>query len=282
MVAKIIDGRKIAKQIRQDIADEVKQLQSKQGIVPCITTVKIGKNPESELYLKLRNNACKEVGIKTKLVEFSEKTSEKEVLKSIYELNQDNGVHGILVQFPIPGHISQDKLIEALDPDKDVEGLHPFNMGKTLLGDENLVPCTPQAVLTILEYEKIKFEGLDVVIVNHSDLVGKPLAAMFLNRNSTVSVCHIFTRDTKKYTSRGDVLVTATGVPKLINGDYVKKGAFVVDVGISKTNDGVCGDVDFDSVKNVAGRITPVPGGVGPVTVACSLRNMVKTFRNFV
>lgn len=280
MVAKIIDGRKIAKQIRQDISDEIKKLQSKHNLVPCITTIKIGSNPESELYLKLRNNACKEVGIKTKLVEFPEKTNEKEVLKSIHELNQDCNVHGILIQFPIPGHISRDRLIEALNPDKDVEGLHPFNIGRTLLGDEYLVPCTPLAVLTIMEYEKIKFKGLDVVIVNHSDLVGKPLAALFLNRNSTVSVCHVFTKDAKKYTSRGDVLVTATGVPKLITGDFVKKGVFVIDVGISKTNDGVCGDVDFDSVKNVANKITPVPGGVGPVTVACSLINMVKTFRS--
>ncbi len=280
MVAKIIDGRKIAKQIRRNISDEVKQLQSKYNIVPSITTIKIGENPESELYLRLRDNACKEVGIKSNLVEFPEKTSEKEVLKSINELNQNDDVHGILVQFPLPGHISQDKLIEALDPDKDVEGLHPFNMGRTLLGDEHLVPCTPLAVLTILEYENIKFEGLDVVIVNHSDLVGKPLAALFLNRNATVSVCHVFTKDTKKYTSKGDVLVTATGVPRLITSDYVKKGAFVVDVGISKTKDGICGDVDFDSVKDIAGKITPVPGGVGPVTVACSLENMVKTFQN--
>jgi methylenetetrahydrofolate dehydrogenase (NADP+)/methenyltetrahydrofolate cyclohydrolase len=170
--------------------------------------------------------------------------------------------------------------MKTVDPEKDVEGFNPVNMGRTLIGDEHIVPCTPLAVLVILEYENTDLKGKDVAIVNHSNVVGKPLASLFLNRNATVSICHVFTKDIKKYTTKADILVTATGKPRLITGDHVKENAFVIDVGIVKTEDGVCGDVDFESVKEKAGKITPVPGGVGPVTIACSLRNMLKTFKN--
>jgi len=197
-------------------------------------------------------------------------------------LNKNNDVHGILIQFPIPNHIKGDSLINALDPNKDVEGFNPFNMGKTLIGDEHIIPCTPLSVLTILEHEKTKFEGTDVVLVNHSNVVGKPLTALMLNRNATVSICHVFTKDLKSYTKNADILITAAGVAGVIKSDHVKKDAFVVDVGIIPTKDGVTGDVDFESVKNKAGKLTPVPGGVGPVTVACALINMIKTFKNCV
>ena len=282
MTAKVIDGRKIAKNLRSNISDEVKELVSKYKIVPNIVTIIIGDDPSSKLYLRLRDKACEEVGIKSSHVKFSADVSEKEVLQTINNLNNDNSVHGILIQFPIPEHISQDKLINSLNSKKDVEGFNPVNMGKTIIGDEYIIPCTPLAVLTIIEHENINLKGLDVAIINHSNVVGKPLASLFLNRNATVSVCHVFTKDMKKYASNADVLVTAAGVPKLIKGEHVKKDAFVIDVGIIKTQDGICGDVDFDSVKNIAGKITPVPGGVGPVTVACSLINMVKTYKNCV
>jgi methylenetetrahydrofolate dehydrogenase (NADP+)/methenyltetrahydrofolate cyclohydrolase len=170
--------------------------------------------------------------------------------------------------------------MSTIDPKKDVEGFNPVNMGRTLSGDEYLVPCTPLAVLTILEYEKTNLEGKDIVIVNHSNVVGKPLSALFLNRNATVSVCHIFTKDMKEYTTKADILVTAAGKAKLITRDYLKDNAFVIDVAIVSTKDGICGDVDFESVKDIAVKITPVPGGVGPVTIACSLENMIKTFKN--
>lgn len=282
MTAKIVDGRKIAAELRKNISIEVEQLKSKYKIIPNVTTIKVGNDPSSELYLKLRDKACDEVGIKSNHLEFPENVSEKEVLESIDKLNEDRNVHGILVQLPLPNHISQDTLINALDPKKDVEGLNPHNMGRTLNGDEYIIPITPFSVLTILEHEKTELKGKDVVIVNHSNHVGKPLAALFLNRNATVSVCHVFTKDLENYTSQADILVTATGVPKLIKNGHVKNNAFVIDVGIIQTKEGICGDVDFESVKEIAGKITPVPGGVGPVTVACSLKNIIKTFLDCV
>jgi len=282
MTAEIVNGRKIAEGIRKKISEEVKKLESKYKIVPNITTIKIGDDPSSAIYLRLRDKACEEVGINSNHLEFPEDVSEEEVLQAITRLNSDDKVHGILIQFPVPEHLSADKLVNALDPKKDVEGFNPENMGRTLINDEYIVPCTPLSVLTILEHEKIKLEGKDVVIVNHSNVVGKPLTALFLNRNATVSVCHVFTKDMKSYSSKADILVTATGLPKFIKNEHIKKGAFLIDVGIVKTKDGICGDVDFESVKDKAGKLTPVPGGVGPVTVACSLINMVKTFKNCI
>jgi len=282
MTASVIDGKKIAAELRKKISKEVEQLKSKYQIIPNIITIKIGSDPSSDLYLRLRNKACEGVGIKSSLLEFPENVTEKEVLKTLKKLNNDSNVHGILIQLPLPNHIKHDKLINSINPKKDVEGLTPYNMGRTLIGDEHIIPCTPLSVLTILEYEKIKLEGKDVVIVNHSNIVGKPLSVLFLNRNASVSVIHIFTKDLKSYTSKADILVTAAGVPKIITKDYIKNNAFVIDVGIIKTEDGICGDVDFDSVKEKVGRITPVPGGVGPVTVASSLKNMIITFKNCI
>jgi methylenetetrahydrofolate dehydrogenase (NADP+)/methenyltetrahydrofolate cyclohydrolase len=280
MSAEIVDGRKIAEKIRKNVTHEIEKLKLEYKITPNIYTIKIGNNPESNIYLKLRDTACEKVGIKPNNIELPESASEEEVINLISRLNEDKKVHGILIQFPIPKHLSSDKLISSLNPKKDVEGLTPLNMGKTLVGDEYIVPCTPLAVLKILEEEKIRLQGKDVVIVNHSNIVGKPLTALFLNRNATVSITHVFTKDLKKYTADADILVTASGIPKLIKKEHIKTGSFVVDVGIIKTSDGIIGDVDFESVKNIAGKLTPVPGGVGPVTVACSLVNMAKTFRN--
>jgi len=276
MTAKIIDGKIIAKEIRKKISEEVNKYDNK----PKIATIKIGSDPGSELYLRLRGNACKDVGIESTIIEFSNDVSEAEVLNTIRKLNNDRNIHGMLIQYPIPNHILPSKLMSTIDPKKDVEGFNPVNMGRTLSGDEYLVPCTPLAVLTILEYEKTNLEGKDIVIVNHSNVVGKPLSALFLNRNATVSVCHIFTKDMKEYTTKADILVTAAGKAKLITRDYLKDNAFVIDVAIVSTKDGICGDVDFESVKDIAVKITPVPGGVGPVTIACSLENMIKTFKN--
>lgn len=282
MSCKIINGKKIAEQIRNNVSKEILKLKTTYKIQPNIVTIKIGSDPSSDLYLKLRDNACKEVGIKSSHLEFKEDESEKEILKTIYKLNQDKSIHGILIQLPVPKHISSDNLINALDPKKDVEGLNPYNIGRTLNGDEYIVPITPMSVLTILEYEKTKLEGKNIVIINHSKHIGKPLAALFLNRNATVSVCHIYTKDLKSFTTQADILVSATGVPKLIKNEHIKENAFVIDVGIIKTKNGIYGDVDFESVKEKVGIITPVPGGVGPVTVACSLINMIKTFKKCV
>lgn len=280
MTATVIDGREIAKKIRKEIYDEVVSLKSKYNVTPKITTLLIGNDPGSKLYLKLRDNACNKVGITSDHLEFDENVSEDEIIAAIQNLNNDENVHGILIQYPAPSHISQDTLMSSIDPKKDVEGFHPYNMGRTLLGNESIVPCTPFSVLTILEHEQVDLKGKDVCIVNHSNVVGKPLAALLLNRNATVLVCHVFTQDTKQYTSKADVLITGAGVPKLITADHVKKDAFVIDVAIIPTKSGICGDVDFESVKEKAGKITPVPGGVGPVTIASALKNMIKTYKN--
>ncbi|RLF29374.1 MAG: bifunctional methylenetetrahydrofolate dehydrogenase/methenyltetrahydrofolate cyclohydrolase [Thermoplasmata archaeon] len=279
MTAEIIDGKKIAYDIHKSLAREIKSLRQIYGIPPHMATVKIGGDPSSDLYLRRRDDACRQVGIKTSYLEFPKNISEDSVLDSIYKLNLDESIHGILIQFPIPDHISESRIMDAIAPWKDVEGFNPYNMGRTLAGDEDLVPCTPLSVITILEHEHIDVRGMDVVVVNHSNVVGKPLAALLLNRDASVSICHVFTHDLKQYSCKADVLITATGVPRLIGADHVKKNAVVIDVGIVKTEKGICGDVDFDSVKKKASIITPVPGGVGPVTIACCLKNMVKTFK---
>lgn len=282
MTAKVIDGRKIAKNILQNVAKDIKYIKSNYQIKPNITTIIIGSNPESDLYLRLRDKACNEVGIISSHLNLAEDVSEQKVIDSINELNIDEKVHGIFVQFPLPKHLAIDKIINTIDPSKDVEGFTSHNMGCILLGEEYIIPCTPLAVLKILQNEKYNVKGKDIVIVNHSYIVGKPLTALLLNRNASVSVCHVFTKNLRQYTSNAEVLITGAGVPKLITVDLVKKDAFVIDVGIVKKEDRVCGDVDFESVKDIASKITPVPGGVGPVTVACSLENMTKTINNCI
>jgi methylenetetrahydrofolate dehydrogenase (NADP+)/methenyltetrahydrofolate cyclohydrolase len=282
MTATIVNGREIAKELRKKISEEIVLLKAKYGRSPEIVTIIVGNESSSKLYLKLRDNACSEVGIISKHVEFDAAASEQKILQTIQRLNADDTVHGILIQYPVPKHLSSEKLMQAIDPRKDVELLKPENLGRTLMGDEYLVPCTPLSVLTILEHEHVGLSGKDVVIVNHSTVVGKPLTALLLNRDATVAVCHVFTKNLKQYTSKADIVITGAGVPKLITKEYVKDNSIVIDVGIVETKDGVCGDVDFESVKEKVAVITPVPGGVGPVTIACALKNMVKTYRNCV
>lgn len=280
MTATIINGREIAKQIRTTIKTQVEQLQKKYKKEPRIATIVIGDNPSSELYLKLRTTACNEVGIRSKILRFDAKIPETTLLQSIQDLNNDPSIHGIFIQYPVPPHLSAYKLMSTVAPRKDVEGFHPENLGRTLLGDELLVPCTPLSVLTILAHEQIPLKGKDIVIVNHSNVVGKPLAGLLLNRNATVAISHVFTKDLKAYTTKADILISGAGVKNLITQDHIKEKAIVIDVGIIETKDGVCGDVDFESVKKKASLLTPVPGGVGPVTIACALSNMVKTYQN--
>lgn len=282
MTAKIVNGREIATAIRHDVSNEIAALISAFKISPSIATITVGHDPSSDLYLKLRENACKEVGIISSHLDLAQNVSEEKVLRTINQLNLDHAVHGIFVQYPVPKHISQDRLMSAIDPNKDVEGFNPVNLGRTLIGDESLVPCTPRAVLTILEHEHVSLKSKDIVIVNHSNIVGKPLAALLLNRDATVAICHVFTKDMKQYASKADILITAAGVPQLITKDHVKDHAIVIDVAVIETKSGVCGDVDFNAVKEKVDLLTPVPGGVGPITIACSLMNMVKTYKNCV
>ena len=276
MTARVINGREIAKRIRERVRERVMELKEKHGIEPVMGTVIVGKNEESELYLRLRDKACAECGIGIRHLRFDENAGENEVIEGIEKLNNDDSVHGIMLQQPVPSHMHVQKLIEKIDMRKDVEGLTSHNMGKLMFGDERIVPCTAKAVVKILDHADVKLEGADIVIVNHSPIVGKPLAIMMLNRNATVSVCHVFTKNLKNYTKRADVLITATGVPGLIKEDSIKEGCIVIDVGISKSDGGVRGDVKFDEVKEKASIITPVPGGVGPVTIACALENLVE------
>jgi methylenetetrahydrofolate dehydrogenase (NADP+)/methenyltetrahydrofolate cyclohydrolase len=282
MTARIINGRDIAQEIQKKIAENVIQLKKKYTIEPLIITISIGQNASSELYLKLRTASCNTAGINTKRLHFDKNVSEKTILQTIQNLNNDPTVHGIFIQYPVPSHLSAHNLMQAITAKKDVEGFNPENLGRTLIGDEELVPCTPLSVLTILEHEHIMLKGKDVVIVNHSNVVGKPLAGLLLNRNATVSICHVYTQNLKQYSSNADILITGAGVRNLITKDYIKNNAIVVDVGIVETKDGIHGDVDVESVKEKAAVLTPVPGGVGPVTIACSLSNMIKTYRTCV
>lgn len=264
----IVDGRAIAREIEQRIRDEMKSGR------PNVATILVGGNEESELYARLKERACRRVGFESKTLRLA---GSEGVLDAVREMNDDEDVDGIMVQLPVPG-MNHGSVAGAIDPVKDIEGIHPCNIGMTMLNREVLVPCTPLAVVKILEHENVDVKGKDVVIVNHSNIVGKPLAAMMLNRNATVSVCHVYTKKLADYTSRADILVTGAGVRGLITGEHVKEGSVIIDVGMVKGKGRVYGDVDFDSVKEKAGMITPVPGGVGPVTIACMLENALRAY----
>ncbi|MDG6228977.1 MAG: bifunctional 5,10-methylenetetrahydrofolate dehydrogenase/5,10-methenyltetrahydrofolate cyclohydrolase [Candidatus Thermoplasmatota archaeon] len=277
MTGRIIQGRPIAEKIKDTVKSEVDSFKQLYGYIPSILSIIIGDNPEAHLYLKLRDNACRTVGIKSLHEVLSSDTSENELLDIIKENNASNNIHGMLIQFPLPPHFSLNRIMNTLSPDKDVEGFTPRNLGNLLIGTEHLVPCTPLAVIEILDHEQIDLQGKHVVIVNHSTVVGKPLTALCLNRNATVTVAHVYTQDLMKMTQQADILITAAGVPGLITSHHIKKDCMVIDVSIVKTNEGVSGDVVFSEVLEKASWVTPVPGGVGPVTVACALQNMMRT-----
>jgi methylenetetrahydrofolate dehydrogenase (NADP+)/methenyltetrahydrofolate cyclohydrolase len=277
----IIRGRLIAKQIKDFIKEDITKL--KISKVPGLATVLVGDNPESKLYIRKKNEACEELGFYFHKILLPEKTAQGKLLEVIEEFNKNDKIHGILVQLPLPAHLDEKKIISSVDPSKDVDGFHPLNMGNTLMGEEYLVPCTPLAVLKILEYEKVNLKGKSVVVINHSYHIGKPLAAMLLNRNASVTITHKYTSNLRSFVQKSDILITATGIPKLITKDFVKRNSIVIDVGIVRqANGSICGDVDFDQVKHKVKAITPVPGGVGPVTVACLMLNTYKVFKKEV
>ena len=249
---------------------------AEQGVLPGLATVLVGENPASQMYIRLKHSACERVGIHSENVVLAENTTEEQLIGKILELNERPDIHGILLQLPLPKGLSPKKAMMTIKPEKDVDGFHPENMGSLLLGAERLVPCTPLGIIYALERLGKKLEGAEVVIVGHSNVVGKPLAAMMLNRNATVQVCHVFTKDLAKHTRDAEILVVAAGVPGLIKGDMVKPGAFVFDVGINRVGNKTVGDVDFEAVKDVAAAITPVPGGVGPLTVSMLLCQTVQ------
>ena len=267
----IIDGKVLAGEVEAEAHERAKKLAEK-GIVPGLATVLVGENPASQMYIRLKHSACSRAGIRSENVLLPESSTEEEIIAKIQELNLREDINGILLQLPLPGGLNPQRAMMSILPEKDVDGFHPRNMGALLLGAERLVPCTPLGIIYALERLDKKLEGAEVVIIGHSNVVGKPLAAMMLNRNATVQVCLVFTRDLAEHTRDADILVVAAGVPGLIKKEMVRPGAYVFDVGINRVGDKTVGDVDYEAVYQIAGAITPVPGGVGPLTVAMLLR----------
>lgn len=287
MKAEIIDGFSIAQQVRRKAAEEVAAL-AKRGIVPCLAVVLVGDNPASVSYVTAKERALEEAGMVGRDIRLPEDTSESDVLDLIGDLNQDAGVHGILVQLPLPKHIDEDKVIMAIRPEKDVDGFHPVNMGNMLIGRSSYLPCTPHGVLVLLKTMGIPTAGRHAVVVGRSNIVGKPLSVLLARRdcNATVTLCHTGTKDLASFTRQADILIVAAGSPGMVKADMVKEGAVVIDVGVNRIPDStkksgfrLCGDVDFDAVKEVASYITPVPRGVGPMTIAMLMMNTVEAAR---
>lgn len=272
----IIDGKKIADSIQENLKDKIERLEVK----PKLVIVQVGDDPASTSYTNIKQKACKKVGIPCVIRNLIEKTSEDELIDIIELLNKDKKIHAIIVQLPLPKHINEIKILEKIDPLKDVDGFSTENMGKLLLGNEEIVPATPKGIVRLLEEYKIPLEGKNVVIINRSNVVGKPLSLLLIYRNATVEICHTKTKDLEDHTKRADILIVAVGKPKLITKDFVSKGSVVIDVGINRINGKLCGDVDFENVKDKASYITHVPGGVGPMTVAMLLENTLRAYKN--
>ncbi|HPT82654.1 MAG TPA: bifunctional methylenetetrahydrofolate dehydrogenase/methenyltetrahydrofolate cyclohydrolase FolD [Limnochordia bacterium] len=275
MTAKIIDGKAIAQEIRADLAKQVAELTA-QGKTPGLHVVLVGDNPASKVYVRSKQRACEEVGINSTVHRLAAETSQEELLELIERLNADSRVHGILVQLPLPGHLDEEAVINAISPAKDVDGFHPLNVGKLQIGTGGFVPCTPAGVLELVKRTGAPIAGQHVVVIGRSNIVGKPAATLFLQENATVTICHSRTRDVAAEARRADILIAAVGRPKLVKRDWVKPGAVVIDVGINRVDGTIVGDVDFEEVQEVAGAITPVPGGVGPMTIAMLLKATVQ------
>ena len=273
---KIIDGRLIARNIESSISEKVIKLKQS-GIVPAIAVILVGDDAASVVYVRNKERAAQRCGILSEKDIYPASFTEKALLNKIEELNNDPLIHGILVQLPLPPHIGEKKITEAINPAKDVDGFHPLNVGKIFTENAPFYPCTPYGILKMLDFYDISVKGKNCVVIGQSNIVGKPLAIMLMNRHATVSSLNIFTKDVKSIASKADVLISATGKAHLIDEEYVKEGAVVIDVGISNINGKLCGDVNFDKVINKVSKITPVPGGVGPLTVAVLMENTVKS-----
>lgn len=272
-MAKIIDGKQIAKEVRAEIAAECTELKKK-GIVPGLAVVIVGTDPASQVYVRNKKKACEEVGFRSEVFELPEETTEEELLALVKKLNEDVNIHGILVQLPLPKHLDDEVIIANIDPKKDVDAFHPSNVGKIMIGNYDFLPCTPAGVMVLLEKSGIDVSGKECVVVGRSNIVGKPQAMLLLHANGTVTICHSRTKDLAEVTRRADILVVAIGKADFITGDMVKDGAVVIDVGMNRKADGkLTGDVDFAAVEPKASYITPVPGGVGPMTITMLLRN---------
>ena len=278
-MAQLIDGKLISTQIKDELKAEVTELKAK-GITPCLAVIQVGKDPASCVYVNNKKKACAYIGIESLSYELEEQISQKELLTIIDELNHNEMVNGILVQLPLPKHIDENTVIHAITPEKDVDGFHPETVGNMCIGSKGFLPCTPAGVIQLLKRSNIEIEGKECVVIGRSNIVGKPMAMLLLRENGTVTITHSRTKDLKEITKRADILVAAIGKPKFVTAEYVKEGAVVIDVGIHRNeNNKLCGDVDFDDVIQKASAITPVPGGVGPMTIAMLMNNCVETVR---
>lgn len=286
MTAKLISGTEVAKAIREELTVEVTELKAKHNVVPGLVTILVGEDPASQSYVAAKNKTAHALGIHSEQVTLDPETSEKDLLKLVAKYNIDPQINGILVQLPLPKHINEANVLYAIDPDKDVDGFHPVNVGKMVLGEQCFLPCTPHGILELLTRSGVETSGAEVVVIGRSNIVGKPIANLMLQKrdggNATVTLCHTRTKDMAKHCRRADIVIAAVGVPKMVTADMVKEGAAVIDVGVNRigvASNGkaiLAGDVDFDAVKEKAACITPVPGGVGPMTITMLMKNTVQ------
>ena len=278
----LIDGKKEAANLREELKKEVSNLKNKYKKVPGLTVILIGDLAPSQIYVRNKEKSAKEVGLKSDVIKYPDSVQEATILTKINELNKDDTVSGILVQLPLPKHINKKKVIEAIIPEKDVDGFHPVNVGNLSSGYESSVPCTPLGCYLLIKNIEPNLSGKKSVVIGRSNLNGKPMTQLLLKENCTVTITHSKTKDLKKECLKGDIIVAAVGIPELVKGDWVKKDAIVIDVGINKTEKGIVGDVDFNEVSKIAKALTPVPGGVGPMTIACLLKNTVECFKKSI
>jgi len=275
----LIDGKKIAAELREDLRREVVELKSKHNKIPGLTVILIGDMAPSQIYVRMKEKAANEVGLKSEVIRYPGTVEEKTVLDKIDELNKDESISGILVQLPLPKHIDKQKIIETILPGKDVDGFHPMNVGNLSSGYESSVPCTPLGCYLMIKKIEPNLSGKKAVVIGRSNLNGKPMAQLLLKENCTVTITHSKTIDLKAECLEADIIVAAVGIPELVKADWVKKDAIVIDVGINKTENGIVGDVAFEEVSKVVRALTPVPGGVGPMTIACLLKNTIECFK---
>ena len=275
----LIDGKKIAAELREELKKEVSNLKVKHNKVPGLTVILIGDLTPSQIYVRNKEKSANEVGLKSEVIKYPDSVEENIILDKIQKLNKDETVSGILVQLPLPKHIDRQKVIETIDPSKDVDGFHPMNVGNLSSGYESSVPCTPLGCYLLIKKVEPNLKGKKAVIVGRSNLNGKPMTQLLLKENCTVTVTHSKTKDLKAECLEADIIVAAVGIPELVKGDWVKKDTIVIDVGINKTDKGIVGDVDFEEVSKNAKALTPVPGGVGPMTIACLLKNTIECFK---
>jgi len=276
-----IDGKAFSQTVLEKIREEHSQLKEKYGKLAGLAVVIVGNNPASQVYVKNKIRACENVGFYSENIELDENISEKELLQKINKLNKNDRINGILVQLPLPAHINELKIIDSISPEKDVDGFHVSNIGKMVIGDETgFLSCTPYGIMQLLEEYKIEIAGKDAVIIGRSNIVGKPMALMLIQKGATVQVCNSNTKDLRKKLNEADIIIVAAGVPKLLKKEDVKEGAVVIDVGINRVDGKICGDVDYEEVAEKTSYITPVPGGVGPMTIASLIKNTFKSYKN--